>query len=269
MTSPFAPEPVPEIPLTDSPLTGVLFQVRFKGQVAVLRKALASGDLQTGLSEAFPFAEEQESYDLVVAPGRPATTKPGAKQWALTSDDGQRVVNIGDESIALTVKDYRSRSDLVAQIAALLRVTQEVAGPPSISRVGVRYLNRVNESDNLGQWISGLAEGARGILAARDTHDSHIGLSMSHVVYEYSDMPFKLQARWGLLPANVVIDASMSPVENRSWILDADAFSEVDQKFDAEVISSTVGHLAARSYRFFRWVVTPACLERFGPREIV
>lgn len=265
--SPFSQEPVTEVPLQRTPLVAVLFQVRFPMAVSRVQSALASGDLQAALSDDFPFAGQQDSFNFLIQPGQAAIPQQGPPTWVLKDESSAWTCNIAPDSVALTTTSYTSRSDFTSRAERLLAAVEKVASPPRVSRVGVRYLNSVPDPA-VDDWVQTLAQGARGILVALDAADrTNIVNSFSQTVYKWPDGSHQLQGRWGVLPPNAVIDAAMPPVATQSWVLDIDSFIEADAPFDAVTLAQQIGDAATRAYRFFRWVVTPESLKRFEPME--
>lgn len=260
---PFAEEPVPEIPLARSPLVVVMFQVRFPGDVQAFRDHRS--ELTRELAQQFPVSAEEFEIELILSPGRPPTQVQGKNStFALTTGDGNRTLRIASDSISLTALDYTSRSDLIETLREALTSISKVVDVPPCTRIGLRYLNRVL-GPNLGEWISTLTEGTRGVLAASGGIDRSLILSLSQAAFAVPENPGTgLQSRWGLLPPNMAIDASMDPVPEQSWILDIDSFEERRRDFDAADICDASEAMAARSYRFFRWVVNQNSLERFN-----
>jgi uncharacterized protein (TIGR04255 family) len=268
LNSPFDESPVPEVPLALTPLVSVLYQVRFPARVSKLERALEKGDLQDRLSGQYPYSQQQETFNLVIQPGRAAEPQPGAAVWTLQSADQAWTCSISPDSIALTTSAYLSRLDFVDRARMLLNAVEEIAAPPRADRVGVRYLNRVADpyADG-GAWLNTLTHESQGILAVVSPGESsNIVSAISQVLYSWSSST-KLQCRWAVLPPQGLIDASMPPIPQPSWVLDIDAFREEAVDFSGDDISASIADLAQRAYRFFRWVLTPESLERFQPQE--
>lgn len=268
IASPFADRPATEVPLGQTPLESVLFQVRFPGHLSKLQSALANGRLQDALSEQYPYAQQQETFNLVVAPGQAPQPQSGPPVWTIQDAGQDWICNFAADSFGLTTTSYTSRGDFIKRAGHLVGVVQDIARPPKANRIGMRYLNRVPRPlDDGGEWLMTLAEGARGVYAAAEPSDrAHIVNSLSQLVYEWSRLE-KLQCRWGVLPANAIMDASMQAISDSSWVLDIDAFDESSFNFDVATIEGKLTVLAGRAYNFFRWVVTPESLERFLPAK--
>lgn len=268
VTSPFALEPLPEVSLGSTPLVAVLFQARFPMQVSKLHHALRVGELQDALADEYPFANQQDSFNFLVQPGQPPVPQQGPPTWVLQDESETWTCNISADSVALTSSKYASRRDFVERAERLLAAIESIAAPPRINRLGIRYLNRVENPDSaVTSWTRTLATGARGILSVVEAGDRpNIQTSISHVQYKWPDSEEQLQGRWGILPPGAVIDASMPPSPHESWVLDIDCYAEAEASFSAKPLAARMDDLAARAYRFFRWVVSPESLARFEPR---
>lgn len=263
--APFTTDDVEDVILAETPLVNVLFQVRFPHAVTRVQEALDSKEFHRRLADDYPYAEEQAGMQVLIVPGQAPSVQPGPKAWAWRSASQSRTASITQEAISLTVEDYSTRADFVDAARQLLFLAGEVARIPQSSRIGVRYLNRVVDDGSLHEWIPTLAKGARGILATVDSNDSGVLHSFSQAIYQYPDQR-RLQAKWGLISAGEVVDPTMGAVPARSWVLDIDCFEEQTRSYDADAIAQTIEELASRAYRFFRWVVTPESLNRFGPQ---
>ncbi|CAN5602990.1 hypothetical protein BH11ACT8_BH11ACT8_11900 [soil metagenome] len=273
ISAPFADPPVAEVPLGRSPLVSVLFQVRFPGVASRIVQQLDANVIQQALADSFPFATQEQSFSLLVQPGQPPMQQAAGKVWVLHNADRTWTANIAGDSVALTTTAYESRQDFLQRAELFLKVIEETTGVPAMNRLGVRYLNRVAELNVDGQdWLQNLAIGARGILHEAATFPEH----RPHVVQAQSQMLYKwppptshnLQCTWGLVPPNVVTDPNMEPVAGESWLLDLDAFIEGQRSFHANSVVQQIDELANRAYRFFRWVLPPAALARFEPKDL-
>jgi uncharacterized protein (TIGR04255 family) len=268
VTSPFALEPLQEIPLARTPLVAVLFQARFPMQLSKLLHALKAGELQDVLADDYPFANEQDSFNFLIQPGQAPVPQQGPPTWVFQDASEVWTCNISADSVALTSARYTSRRDFVARAERLLAAIEKVATPPKINRLGIRYLNRVESPDTPTlNWTRTLTTGARGILSVVDPMDRpNIVTSLSQVQYKWPDSGAQLQGRWGLLPPGAVIDAAVPPTSQESWVLDVDCFTEGEAAFEASELATRMDDLAGRAYRFFRWVMAPASLARFDPK---
>lgn len=266
VASPFDTGLVAEVPLNDTPLVAVLCQVRFPRTLAGLPGLLTSGTLQSALQGLYPYAEVQQSFEFVPQAGSAPASRQGNDVWKFTDATEKWELTVAGDNVGFSTRAYKSRADFLEKLQASLKVIQEVVKPPGVGRVGVRYLNRVDETDRLEEWLRHLSASARGILTALDgSQAALVEHALSEVLYRWDDTTVGLQGRWGVLPAGAILDPVMPPSSHRSWVLDVDAFDDGGtMEFNSKDLGARIEELAARAYRFFRWVVTPAGIERFG-----
>jgi uncharacterized protein (TIGR04255 family) len=73
--------------------------------------------------------------------------------------------------------------------------------------------------------------------------------------------------RWGLVPPRGTVDpGAVDPIDEKSWLLDVDAFRAGPQTLDVEALVDQTRRFAERIYSVFRWAVTDEFLRRYGGR---
>jgi uncharacterized protein (TIGR04255 family) len=144
----------------------------------------------------------------------------------------------------------------------------EVARPPRTERIGVRFINRVEEPDL--PLLPSLVQAPMlaGLAVPTSEHGVTVAHTLSEALYQLpSDRPAlldALQARWGQLPGGATLDPTLPALDMPSWVLDIDSSRAGAAEFTAEEISKVAEQLARRAYRFFRWAVTLDFLKHFG-----
>lgn len=266
VVNPFTDEDLEQVPLANSPLETVIFQLRFPDTISKLRRALATDELQNALADVFPYVEKQQSVTMMLQPGQVPTPEQGPDVWMLRTADRKTTASMNGESVSVMTSAYQSRSSFFAEVNQVLEVVQRIASPPAASRIGLRYIDRVLMEDaSAAEWVQGLTDGAQGVLSSIDDQGmSQLRLFIQHVVYGWEDGT-QMQSRWGILPSGAILDGAMAVHNARTWFLDIDTFSETELPFDLGEINLLNQTLAKRSYRFFRWMVPPAALNRFAP----
>lgn len=262
MDSPFGSDPVAHVRLGAAPLARVLTQVRFPRL-----STLAAGDdtanaFAAAMSGQYPILNEQREVAVTITPEGVEQSPVAGKVWQLRSADEQWQVSFGHSFLAVDTASYTSREDFLTRVEEAWTAFVAVARPPFVERVGWRYINRITDADTLGG-LGGLVrpEVLGGIPAVADT-----GVRLVHGITEslYSIDEFNgLQARWGMLPGGAVIDPTLPPAVDSSWILDLDAFRTLRSGVTPAEVRNHVHELAERAYRYFRWVVTPDFLTQF------
>jgi uncharacterized protein (TIGR04255 family) len=264
MTSePFGTVPIAEVPLPRSPLLRALAQVRFPRLVAMSPQNIETtvGFVVEKLKDDYPILGEQREAQVTLTP-EGVTQTPGARLWQLRSPDESWQVTLGETFVSLDTKAYSSRADFAQRLETVLAGIAETIAPPFSDRLGVRYTNRVEDS-NLLLRIEELVrpEILGGVAVPRPE-----GVALVHTLSEslYTIGPRMLHARWGLLPAGVMFDPALPAAVGSSWVLDLDSFTQVRSSFDAAELASAAEELAGAAYQYFRWVVTPEFLKAFG-----
>jgi uncharacterized protein (TIGR04255 family) len=136
--------------------------------------------------------------------------------------------------------------------------------PQIITRLGVRFIDRVT-----GSALKDLAKLVRAEVAGilRAPIDAHPHHTICESMFDLKEENGRAITRWGLVPANATTEPSaIEPIDQRSWILDIDAFCDRPQRLDVEMITEQTRALAERIYAIFRWVVNVEFLRRYGGR---
>jgi uncharacterized protein (TIGR04255 family) len=263
---PFEESRVAEVRLDRSPLEVVLFQVRFPSPVTLIERALVAGEIAQALSSDYPFADRQEVVEFVMQPGHMPSAQKSANSTAMSLSDASQgwTLNVAKDSVSLTTTAYLHRDDLLARATVIFETLSEVARPPAVSRVGLRYINRINDVERVQKLCGneGLAEPIR---QQQEFSLANKGIqsSLSELQYAWT-ADQRLQARWGLLPAGQSVANPLAPLSNKSWLLDIDAFDESRCEFSPEIVVDRLKTLSEKAYRFFRWFFTPEALPEFG-----
>jgi uncharacterized protein (TIGR04255 family) len=262
---PFDDSRVAEVHLGQSPLKVVLFQVRFPSPITRLQQAIASGEIAQALSAHYPFADRQAVLEFVIQPGHlPSAQKSANSVMALADASQSWTLNIGEDSLSLTTTAYVNRDDLLERASVIFETLSQVARPPAVSRVGLRYVNRI-EDINVVQKLcgnEGLAEPIR--------HQQQFSLANAGILSSTSEVQYawnptqKLQARWGILPPGQSVANPLDPLPDKSWLLDIDSFDEARYEFTPGIVVERLKALSERAYRYFRWFFTPESLPEFG-----
>jgi uncharacterized protein (TIGR04255 family) len=264
--SPFGDEPIAEVHLSAAPLVRVLAQVRFPRLTALATGEETANAFAVAMSGDYPILTEQREVAVSITP-EGVTQEPGTSRvWRLLSADERWQVSFGDTFLAVDTAAYAAREGFAAQVAEAWQRFVEVVRPPFVERVGVRYINRIADQatlDDLPALIRPEALGGVSVALGGTVRLSH---SMHEALYHLDDLN-GLQARWGVLPHGALLDPTMQPVPGPSWVLDLDAFRLGRHEIVSEQVGRHVEQLAERAYRYFRWVVTPEFLIRFGGEQ--
>jgi uncharacterized protein (TIGR04255 family) len=254
--APFGTDVVETIALEAPPLASVLVQIRFDPVLRVADEAFV-GFFQQAIRDRYPTtrADTEFQVNLPTAPDVPPTHVQ-TRLWRFTSEDEIWQVTLSSSFVALETKTYAGHADFLERLNEVLVAVGEHIQPQRVLRAGVRYLQRL-EGDDLGRLSDFLRDEILGICGVDAGIDTCL-TQARHLAEEVT-----LHARWGTLPPGVGTDL-LPPLEAPNWIFDIDVFDETARDFDAEQLTAVVFDYSRRQYRFFRWAVTPAFLERFG-----
>ncbi len=271
---PFSTQPIEEVPLARAPLARVLAQLRFPGAMSTLKYGSSAIELlaEPLTSAGYPLLEEGQQLTLQVTP-EGVTQLPGGRLWSFRSGDETWQINIGPEFVTLHTSAYEGRDDFISRLEVVLRIVADVVKPPSASRVGFRYINQIApatrdsvESLIRPQLLGGLAVPQGSATLKASLSEATFAFDPAGAAAPPGLAHDGLQARWGMLAANVSLDPSLPSSSSESWILDLDSFRHGAEAFDPARLAGEVRSLSLRAYRFFRWAVTDAFLERFGAK---
>ena len=261
------PKPIPEVHLDRAPLARVLAQARFPPILAI-SKADEVASFQEALRETYPNLSRDQVHSIELAGGQTPNVQQGLI-WRLADGETEPAwrVSLGVDFVALDTSDYDSRDDFLARLGDVLSAVEESFNPPSASRIGVRYIDRLTGAavERIDELIH--AE-ILGVIQPTDTLDSSLRESVIHQITEAQFQApggTRVQGRWGRLPANTTYDPNaLDAVEVPSWVLDLDMFTTQSQDFVSEDLVTTARSFAECLYWLFRQMVTMEFLRFHG-----
>jgi uncharacterized protein (TIGR04255 family) len=93
---------------------------------------------------------------------------------------------------------------------------------------------------------------------------THIAGSLQQTLFKIENN-IKLSSRWGILEKNHSYDpGSLPPIDEVSWILDLDVFSEQSTDFVVTDVLAKSKLLSDYAYSFFLWAVKKEFLLAYG-----
>lgn len=263
---PFSSEPLATIALHPPlPLVRVLTQVRF---VPVFDAASEGqvGRFQRALVARYPRASED--VELAIALGLDPSKPPSATPknlWRFSDLEGAWRVSLTTDFVTLETSRYEGHQDFFARLNEVVAAVQDHLAPPLVTRVGVRYVQRMDGPADLGQLRELIRPEVLGISALAGD-DAEVRLDLTTAQFGLNGGVVML-GKWGVVPEGFMLDLDVAPVPKSSWLLDLDTFDEAQGPFEATEINERALDYSRRQYRFFRWAVEPAFLRRFGAQE--
>lgn len=250
-----------EIPLPSAPLVTVLSQVRFPEIVSIQQKSFIAG-FQELMRADYPLLQDDQIKTIAFDPVGTVVASDEAV-WRFIDVTATWRLTLTSTFLALETRSYVSRADFIERLEKIVKGAYETLRPTHITRVGVRFVNRIPLTG--GAMLNGMLRPEMMGIFGSPIRDG-ITHSMSEVACKVEEG--QLLARWGLLPPGGTMDPEIvPPIKDPSWFLDVDAFADHQSapiRFESEMIRKSAFELAARSYSFFRWAVTARFLEAFG-----
>ena len=257
--SPFVGPASPTVHLPNTPLTGVLVQVRFP-EVFSIAKAEFIADFQERIRADYPlhYLDQNPVLELKNDGGKQGLIPnwrfyDAARQWRLSLTTG---------FVALETRAYQSRLDFTQRADTIMRALSATIKPGLTTRVGVRYVDRIHgpQWEQLSSFVRpeilGLYKG---------DYRENLNRTWNEIVCETD--AGTMTSRWGFMPANQTHEPDlMPPISAPSWFLDVDVYNEFAQPkaFDADEIKTRITNLTTRAYGFFRWVMSDEFLIACG-----
>lgn len=247
-----------EVVLTDAPLIRVLCQIRYSAVPELVdnenERALAKL-----LTEQLPVRGLVQGMVLPLQ----AISAPVAQgEHFRTFEDpvGTWKATVAPDFVALETTQYGRRDEFLTSLAPVLRAVETVSRPPRVTRIGIRYTDRILNPEGVDALVHPALLGLLPELTDHDMVENQVVQTLIR------DLPSarKVQVRSLCLPEGVSFDPSIDPVSVPSWVLDIDAFNESLRIWEHEVLMNEVEVLAKRAYQVFHWATRDAFRARYG-----
>jgi uncharacterized protein (TIGR04255 family) len=261
LSTPFDDEPLEEIHLASAPLVRVIGQLRYP-QLASMADETVALAFAKEVSGDYPLFEEAREVNLLIADATISQQeKMTSPVWRLQTADGNWLVTLGRNSLSLEALEYAGRRDFCDRLIRLADTFIRKAAPPRFDRFGIRYINRVTNTET----IAGLSKLVRpemiGAAALRLPEDVTVHHSLLEA--QFNQGAHTMLVRCGVLPAGTTIDLAVPATSLPSWTLDIDSAVSGPGVVAADKISDLATDLAERAYRFFRYAVNRDFLRVF------
>lgn len=263
--APFGDEPLAEVPLENPPLVAVIAQVRFPPIASIAEQSFI-GPFQEELRPTYPVLRPEREVRLAFTPDGPVPTPESNVVWRLTDIEQNWRVSLAPSFLSIDVDTYTSRKEFVARFRAALQALHNHIKPQLLDRLGVRYVDRIELSDDVARLHRLIRPEVLGAVG----HDfGDATLSRSIADSEIRSTEGIMRARWGVLPAHTALDSFHGePPATPSWLLDLDMFtSKGSRSFEVAEAAQLAELFAERIYRVFRWAVSDELLELFGAKS--
>jgi uncharacterized protein (TIGR04255 family) len=198
----------------------------------------------------------------VVLPLPGMSTPPTPEHFRTFEDtEGLWKATVAPDFIALETSRYASRKDFLARLERLLSARGQVKAPPRVTRVGIRYTDRIENPQGLVEIVH---PSLLGFLPELTEPDESLSNQVVQALLSDPSTGAQVQVRSLCLPPGLLFDSSIPPVPVQSWVLDIDSFNESPTAFEASALTDIVSTLAERAYQVFYWSVTDRFRDEFG-----
>lgn len=257
----FGADPI-EIPLPAAPLVTVLCQVRFPEIISIQNKQFIAA-FQELVRSDYPLLQDERLKTVALDAQIGTVAASDAVIWRFIDESASWRITLTSAFLTLETRKYVSRTDFIERLAKILQAVAETIKPTHVTRIGVRYVDRVPLKEDFS-FEGMLRDEMMGVSGTA------IGKNVIHSVSEVvcAVKEGQMLARWGMLPSRGSHDPDVLPaIKEPAWFLDIDTFADHQRapvRFDTNLIRSSALDLATRAYAFFRWAVTDKFLKEFG-----
>lgn len=171
-------------------------------------------------------------------------------------------MSLSTSFLAIETRKYSGRENMIQHVAYLVDALLATVKPDFLTRLGVRYVDRVH-----GKQLENIVDFVRPEVLGLVSSDlsNQVNQATSEFI-AHTDFG-SLIARCGYMPPNQTHNPELMPaIDLPSWYLDTDVFKTYDQPVEFATVdfSNSVSKLASGAYSFLRWVVNDDFLRVYG-----
>lgn len=217
-----------------------------------------------GGSDAHPHFEatEQVVWTVPVAPpGAPAASQ-SQHGWMLSTADRASAITLLPATVIVQTRAYeRYSASLGEPLARVLELFTRATGAMRVSRLGLRYVNRLTHADahDPTYWAEHIREPFAGALH---------GPTAALVAGALQQIVLKLGDTAGARIQSGVFDDPTPPAQRYSFLVDLDVYREQTQTFDSLTCANQTRQLNRTALALFTEVLSAQYLSDLGPTEI-
>jgi len=239
---------IQDLPLTNSPLREVIFQVRFAPLLEIAEKLPTSFHSQ--IRNQFPNYEVNQPV-VDRSPQLPS-------EYSFKSPSDKSRVSLGANFVSFSTQEYSHWNEFKSIIKISLNALTKSYKPIFVSRIGLRYINELNTKNTGLQAI----EDILGIVNSDLTHSAFLDSwslpkrAINQLLLEDGDNELNFTMAFEKEPLPVVL-------------LDYDYFItfSTPQVTDNSEIISKVDGFHKNCYNTFRWSIKEDRINIFDPKE--
>ncbi|MFZ2359604.1 MAG: TIGR04255 family protein [Anaerolineae bacterium] len=246
-----------EIPLANPPLAEVICQVRYPPILRIAKEQPTK--FQERIRQRFPEYGIEQPFKLSI-PGAGAIGEPSAelppRLLRFTSKDGHTTATLAVDFFALSTTRYRHWSNFVDDLMVVSKAVEATYRPAYASRIGLRYVNRLNRTttglDNIPDILGLVRPELIAVLHSEAWSDPEEWTSQ-----------LVLPDREGKLALRFVFNSTEA---EPYFQLDFDYFEQGQVALSE--LRERVNRYHQVIYRAFRWCLSDRSLAVFGSRPI-
>lgn len=262
---PFTANTQRSIRLYNAPLLLVIAEIRWERNTKV---EAGFADLvkliSTELGDRLPNSERGET--VIPNPKMRDGLEPiEYRSWKTKSGSYELVLTI--EGVSLSCYNYDTFEEFQELLASSLRIVTREIDVLEVSRVGMRYVNQIQQEAVLSDLDSYFAVELLGFATRGRKLPNNITVNTALNFVSFDVHGYRLDVRSGLVAAGQVFDPVLDPPEKKSFILDFDAVAIPKSEEGLDKALTELGVLADINYDFFKSVVTENYAEHFAERN--
>ena len=248
--------------LARSPLELVVCQLRFETQpeVAEAQIALAVHDALGGSDGRYPRLEPVAGQTINFTMGPPGAPPAVSQQgmsggWRYQSADGAWTVSLMPDHVALETTRYTQWEDFSERMSELIDVTATHLGPGIEQRLGLRYIDRINEVDasTPADWKPYLVPELLGLVMHQQL-GAAVTTARQQLVLDLGE-GYSCGVNHGFVPGER---------DRLNYLLDYDLFREGGRPLNVKAIGEALEILHEDAGKLFQASITPALYELLG-----
>jgi len=263
LRSPYDDSSIDDVTIRRGLLSRVVAQVRHPPLGALDSDAgqQTASELAHRLTSQYPIFAHENNVEFTLSSGSLERRTASGFTWRLRSAKEDWQASFSRDFVSLDTSAYDGQSDFCERLATLLSEYDKIVDPPSATRIGLRYTNRITDANQLARLGNLIRPELVGALADKLPDGAMIAYMFSQASYKSQDVDLLLN--WGMMPPNATYDLGLEPAAQTSWYLDIDAYIEGDLSFDVDYLSPVIRRLAHRAVRGFRWAITDEFIETY------
>jgi uncharacterized protein (TIGR04255 family) len=242
--------------LDTAPLKVAVAQARYSPVHAVEKRELVA-DFESRLDMRYVAQDARKSQSLTIqigsgAPSAAVMPPPVADTvWPFRDDERGYVVSLGNSSLAVEADStYHDFPQFLEEFSVAVTACAEIFRPKLEVRLGLRYINQISD-ERLRDDVRNIVNPEL-VLPVGTAVQSGLLRSLSELRVAESLGTFVI--RHGL-------------VDDATYLLDLDYFSEAERDFDPQQVITTVDGFHAVIESFFIWALTPHYLAELTGKD--